>query len=340
MGISPNFADTAGGYALNDYLYLAGDDVTKLQRNGSVRITVRDRGPLVAALLVESDAPGCHLLSREIRLTACGDDVELFNRVDKKRLEATDYHAKDGKESVNFAFPFNVPGGDIRMDVPFGVFRPEFDQMPSACKNWLTIGSWADVANKEYGITWVTLDAPLVEVGGVTANLLNSQTNPDIWRKTIEPTQKIFSWAMNNHWGTNYRAYQEGPVVFRYLLRPHKVGTDAEATRFAANCCQPLAAVPGRGPEPDTRPLLSVEPADVLVTALKPSDDGKGLIVRLFNAGAKPAEARLAWGRKAPRHLWQSDTGERPVLKLLPRDTVMLPACGVVALRVEFSYGW
>jgi len=81
-------------------------------------------------------------------------------------------------------------------------------------------------------------------------------------------------------------------------------------------------------------------PADVLVTALKPSDDGKGLIVRLFNAGAKPAEAKLAWGRKAPRHLWQSDTGERPVLKLSPRDTVMLPACGVVALRVEFSYGW
>ena len=129
-GIATNLADTASGHALNDYLYLAGDDVSALQRNGSVRITVGDRGPLVASLLVESDAPGCHRLSREVRLTAIGDAVELFNRVDKKRLEAKSYETREGKESVNFAFPFNVPGGEIRLDVPFGVFRPELDQMP------------------------------------------------------------------------------------------------------------------------------------------------------------------------------------------------------------------
>ena len=337
-GIETNLADTASGHALNDYLYLAGDDVSKLQRNGPVTITVRDRGPLVASLLVESDAPGCHLLSREIRLTAGGDAVELFNRVDKKRLEAKRYHAQEGKESVNFAFPFNVPGGEIRMDVPFGVFRPELEQIPSACKNWLTVGSWADVANKVYGVTWVTLDAPLVQVGGVTANLLNSQTDPGVWRKTIGPTQKLYSWAMNNHWGTNYRAYQEGPVVFRFVLRPHLGATDAAAAaRFAADACQPLVAVPGRGPAPDARPLLSVEPGDVLVSALKPSDDGKALVVRLFNAGTKPAEAKLVWGRKAPRCLWLSGTGETQGVKLPMNGTVSLPALGVVSLRSEFA---
>ena len=336
-GVASNMADTASGYALNDYLYLSGDDVTKLQRNGPVRITVRDRGPLVASLLVESDAPGCHLLSREIRLTAGGEAVELFNQLDKKRLEAKSYHAAEGKESVNFAFPFNVPGGEIRMDVPFGVFRPELDQMPSACKNWLTVSSWADVANRDYGVTWVTLDAPLVQVGGVTANLLNSQMNPDVWRKKIEPTQRLYSWAMNNHWGTNYRAYQEGPVVFRFVLRPHLGTAVAETTRFAAACCQPLVAVPGRGPAPDARPLLSVEPSEVLVSALKPSDDGKALIVRLFNAGTAPAEAKLVWERKAPRHVYLSDTSERLGRKLSSSDGLALPVSGVVALRVEFA---
>ncbi len=77
-------------------------------------------GPLVASLLVESDAPGCHKLSREVRLVAGGDYVELIDTVDKKRLEAESYYAKDGKESVNFAFPFNVPGGEMRLDVPLG----------------------------------------------------------------------------------------------------------------------------------------------------------------------------------------------------------------------------
>jgi hypothetical protein len=337
-GISTNLVDTASGHALNDYLYLLGDDVSKLQRNGPVKITVLDKGPLVASLLVESDAPGCHLLSREIRLTAGGESVELFNRVDKKRLVAKSYYAQDGKESVNFAFPFNVPGGEIRMDVPFGVFRPELDQMPSACKNWLTVGTWADVANQAFGVTWVTLDAPLVQVGGITATLLNSQFNPDVWRKKIEPTQKLYSWAMNNHWGTNYRAYQEEPVVFRFVLRPHLGATEAAAaTRFAADTCQPLLAVPGRGPAPDTRPLLSVEPSNVLVSALKPSDDSRALIVRLFNAGTNPADAELTWGRKAPRRLWLSDTGERPGRKLSSRGAVTLPASGLIALRAEFS---
>ncbi|MBI5394602.1 MAG: hypothetical protein HZA91_04820 [Verrucomicrobia bacterium] len=332
-GIEANLADTASGHALNDYLYLIADDLTALQRNGPVKITVRERGPLVASLLVESDAPGCHKLSREIRLVAGADYVELLDTVDKKRLEAASYHANDGKESVNIAFPFNVPGGEMRLDVPLGVIRPEHDQMPSACKNWLTVGRWADVANKDFGVTWVTLDAPLVQVGGITATLLNSQFNPDVWRKKIEPTQKLYVWAMNNHWGTNYRAYQEGPVVFRFVLRPHRGTTPAEATRFATGFSQPLVATPARGRAPSPAPLLRVEPADVLVTAMKPSDDGKAWIVRLFGAGGTPADAKLVWSRPAPKNVWLSDTSERPLQKL--SGDVSVPAWGVVTVRAE-----
>lgn len=336
-GIDANLADTSSGHALNDYLYFLGDDLAGLQRNGPVKISVRDRGSLVASLLVESDAPGCHKLLREIRLVAGADYVELLNTVDKKRLEAASYQAKDGKESVNFAFPFHVPNGDVRLDVPLGVIRPESDQMPSACKNWLTVGRWADVANADFGVTWVTLDAPLVQVGAITANLLNSQSDPNTWRKTIEPTQKLYSWAMNNHWHTNYRAYQEGPVVFRFVLRPHRGRcADAEASRFATGLSQALVAVPGRGKAPSPTPLLRVEPADVLVTGLKPTDDGKAIIVRLLGASDKPASARLTWPRGAPKRLCQSDTSERPRGEIA--GDVQVPAWGVVTLRAEFAH--
>ena len=333
-GIEANLADTASGHALNDYLYLIGDDLSALQRNGPVKITVRNRGPLVTSLLVESDAPGCHKLLREIRLVAGADYVEMLDTVDKKRLEAESYTTKTGKESVNFAFPFNVPGGDVRLDVPLGVMRPDHDQMPSACKNWLTAGRWADVANKDFGVTWVTLDAPLVQVGGITATLLNSQTNPDGWRKTIEPTQKLYSWAMNNHWHTNYRAYQEGPVQFRFVLRPHRGRAgDAENARFATGFSQPLVATPARGRAPSPSPLLRVEPSDVLVTALKPSDDGKAIIVRLFGADGKSAKAKLVWTKPAPKRVWLSDTSEKPLRKA--GGDVLVPAWGVVTIRAE-----
>ena len=336
-GIKGNLADTSGGEALNDYLYLPGDKLADVKRNDSVKITVLEPGPLVASLLIESDAPGCKKLTREVRLVAGQDYVEIINTVDKLRLPSKSYMAKEGKESVNFAFPFNVPDGELLCDVPLGAFRPEADQMPSACKNWLTVGRWVDVANRDFGVTWVTLDAPLVQIGSLTANLLNSQTNPDTWRKKIERSQRFYSWAMNNHWGTNYRAYQDGPTKFRFILRPHRGGTPADATRFATAFSQPMLPVPARTPAPRdaATPLLRVDSPDVIVTALKPSDDGQALIVRLFGAAGKAASVKLNWSAPAPKTVSLSDTSEKA---LQPAgSTINVPAWGVVTLRAELA---
>ena len=173
------------------------------------------------------------------------------------------------------------------LDLPLAVLRPETDQIPGSCKNWLTVGRWADIANDRFGVTWITRDAPLVQVGGLTATLLNSQTNPRVWRKQIDPTQKLVAWVMNNHWGTNYRAYQEGPVAFHFLLRPHRGSNPGEASRLAIGFSQPLLATPARGDPPPPRSLLQVHSSDVLITALKPSDDGRALMVRLFGAAGQ-----------------------------------------------------
>ena len=46
-------------------------------------------------------------------------------------------------------------------------------------------------------------------------------------------------------------------------------------------------------------PLLRVEPADILIQELKPSDDGKAWIVRLFNASGKTANVHMTWSQRA-----------------------------------------
>jgi alpha-mannosidase len=332
-GRDGNFADTSKGEALNDYLYLRGDNLKDLQRNGPVTIRVGEKGPLVASLIIESAAPGCKKLVRELRVVAGSDYVEIINTVDKERLQAKSYHAKEGKESVNFAFPFTVPEGNVLLDVPLGVMRLEADQIPSACKNWFSMGRWADVSNRECGVTWVTLDVPLVQVGGITATLLGSQYDPNVWRQHVEPTQKLYVWAMNNHWGTNYRAYQEGPTVFRFVLRPHGPRDVAEASRFATGFSYPLLAIPARGAKPSGTPLLTVGPKDVLVTTLKPSDDGKALIVRLFAVSAEAKSARLRWGDIQPQAVFLSDTSERAGQRV--GEQIEVPACGLVTVRAE-----
>jgi alpha-mannosidase len=261
------------------------------------------------------------------------DHVELINLVDKARLVAQGYHAEDGKESVNFSFPFSMPGGQVRVEVPFGVVRPDVDQIPSACKNWFTMGRWADVSNDSYGVTWVSMDAPLVQVGGVTANLLNSHTDPKVWRREVGETQTLVSWAMNNHWGTNYRAYQEGPVVFRYLVRPHSGYDAAVASRFAVPASQPLLPVRARGAAPQRESLLRLGAQQLLVTGLKPADDGPGVIVRIWNAGDEEVVSGLQWRDESTAAIYRSDTSERagePV-----QGKLSVGANEMVTIRVE-----
>jgi alpha-mannosidase len=171
----------------------------------------------------------------------------------------------------------------------------------------------------------------LIEVGGITATLLGGQSNPAVWRHHIEPTQKIYSWALNNHWETNYRAYQDGIITFRYALRPHGDFQSAEAHRFATGLTQPLVVTMAMGQE-HASPKLMLSSPDVVVEALKPSEDGKAWIVTLFNATPRQARTSLQWEGLAGG-MYYSNTAE---LSLSPvNGPVVLAPRDVVTVRVE-----
>ncbi len=344
-GIEGNLVDTSGSEQVNQYLFLPGSNVADLKSNGAAKLTVEENGPLVVSLRIESDAPGCNKLVRKVRLIAGAGHIEITNIVDKKRAPAIPHPGKGaaaeefaqrgGKESLQFAFPFNVKNGEIRIDIPLAVMRPEADQIPGSCKNWLCVGRWIDVANENQGVTWVTLDAPLVEIGGITANMPGSQNKPELWREHIEPTQKFYSWVMNNHWHTNYRAYQEGVVEFRYALRPHAGYDPVAAARFAIGLSQPLLPAAASGAAPPTSPLLQVEPSDVLVNTLKPADDGKAWIVRLFGASGRNCQARLVWSSPQPKTVSLSDLSERPGGPVA--EVITIPGWGLATVRAEME---
>jgi alpha-mannosidase len=173
----------------------------------------------------------------------------------------------------------------------------------------------------------------MVEVGGITATLIGSQQNPKAWRQHLAPSQLFYSWIMNNHWHTNYRADQEGPTVFRYVIWVHQGPINlSESARFGMAMSQPLIVAPALG-KLVKPPLDTVTPYDVLVTAFKPSDDGKAWILRLFGASGKAEQAKLHWRDPQPKAMWLSDISEKPIRKV--EGGVDVPAWGIVTLRVE-----
>jgi hypothetical protein len=287
----------AGG--LNGYSYVAGRDPKNPQPNGPAMISVKEPGPLVASLLIESDAPGCNKLTRELRVIDGIDRVDIISVIDKKNIYE--------QEAVHLGFGFNVPGGVMRMDIPWAVVMPETDQLPGACKNYFTVQRWVDISSETHGVTWATLDAPLIEVGAITNDPRDKSVG---WIEHIQPSTTFYSYVMNNYWETNYKASQEGPTTFRYSIEPHGKFESGRAAQFGAERSQPLVVVPVDAQTPVQRSILSAEPADVIVTAFKPASDGNAWIVRLFNSGEQAQKLTLTWTKPAPDAVWQSNLAE------------------------------
>ena len=339
MGLANEFVDNDSTGGLNEYLFLPGNNLADLQRSGAPKIVIKEQGPLLAELQIKSDAPGAAHYLREYRLVRGADFLEIGNVLDKLPAEL-DPHPGDypwanlhGKESLNFGFPFHVDQGQMRLEIPMAMMQPEKDQIPGSCKNWLEVGSWADVSNEKLGVTWVTLDAPLVEVGGITATMLGSQTNPKVWRKHIDPTQKLYSWALNNHWETNYRAYQDGIITFRYVIRPHGAFDPVSASKMAIDRSQPLIVAAASGSGID-KPRLQLSNQRVIALSLRPSLDGKAWMLTVYNPGDHDESTSILWsGSVGAAHF--SNTGESQGTPA--GDQISVAGQDVVTIRVEKS---
>jgi hypothetical protein len=115
----------------------------------------------------------------------------------------------------------------------------------------------------------------------------------------------VFSYAMNNFWGTNYKAGQDGLATFRYALVPHARFDAVRAYQAGLEATHPLVvrataastATTTRKSRAPLRAPFILRNRGIIVSAMKPSDDGRGLIVRLFNAGERTERPVLQWPR-------------------------------------------
>ena len=217
---------TASGF--NQYLYVPGRDPADAVGSGPATIRVLEGGPLVWTLESTTSAPGLRApLIREVRLVEGLSRVSISNRMAKEWIL--------DPEAVLFRFPFALEEPQVRVDVPFGFFRPELDQVPGASKNYFSLQRWVDLSEEDWGVTVTSIDAPLIQLGEIRTDAVVVG-----WLNRAERSAMLLSYVMNNYWETNYRAAQDDEVEFRYDLRVHDAFDGREAERFALERARPL----------------------------------------------------------------------------------------------------
>ena len=153
-------------------------------------------------------------------------------------------------------------------------------------RDWYPLRRWVDVSDGERGVTLAPLDAPLAQLGGITTGRAAYALQAD--------GPAVYSWALNNHWSVNFRAFQEGEIPLRYRLTTHAGACDdAAAARFAAAAATPPLVLRDwlrRGDQQGA--FLSVDDDGVELT-LKPAEDGDGIVVRLHDQRGEARDVTL-----------------------------------------------
>jgi alpha-mannosidase len=130
------------------------------------------------------------------------------------------------------------------------------------------------------------------------------------WSRFTSSSPTVYSWVMNNSWGTNYKASQSGKVEFRYSIIPLEPYS-REAKGRGVEIAQPLVAVVSNNAKPYNT-LFSVSGNNkIAVSTIRPSKDKKGYLLRLVNLSPQPVHSSFEWGVLKPGELSTCDNEER-----------------------------
>lgn len=284
MGLSwsgaPGHDFSSGAPGLLRYFYVDGRDPSRAAGFGGGRVNVEDDGPLVAAVRVEG-RPGGTAAAAVRMMVVAGSDL-VFADVSLDKL------AVRGKESAHVAFPFNVPGGVMRADQGEAFVEIERDQLPGSCRDFIGVQSAIDVSGPSRGITLISLDTPLIELGAMTDEQLNGR-HARSWREHVAPGTTLYAYLLNNYWHTNYKADQQGPLVYRFVLRPHGGFDPVAVRRLGDEQDYPLLTVPAATSAPGLDAPFVVDGDPIVVSSVRHADLGRSIVIRLYNPTAKPA---------------------------------------------------
>ncbi len=189
-------------------------------------------------------------------------------------------------EAVYVPFPLALDEHSFHLDLNGLPLEPEREQLPGSCRDWYGIHRWAQVGNDDVSVTVAPLDSPLIQVGGITTGR---------WAQQLDSSRAtLVSWALHNHWDTNFKASQGEPILQRYLLTSSARYDPAASSRFAMDASVPplIVRVPHAALGANGV-FMAPDPEGECELQLKRAEDGRGLIVHAYNLGENIVDQSL-----------------------------------------------
>lgn len=189
-------------------------------------------------------------------------------------------------EAVYVPFPLALDDHRFHIDLNGVSLEPEREQLPGSCRDWYGIQRWAEASDKGVSVTLAPLDSPLIQLGGITTGR---------WAHKLDARRAtLVSWALHNHWDTNFKASQGEAILQRYRLSSSAGYDPAASSRFAMDASLPPLIVRAPGATPGASgTFMRVEPEGACELQLKRAADGRGLIVQAYNLGEGSVAQRL-----------------------------------------------
>ena len=322
-------------YAGDEYAYVDGPGGCRRAMVGEVvreaagpaEISIERGSDDSLSLVLESRGPVAPSIRQVFTLYAGAARIDVSTLIDKEETLT--------KEAVYCAFPFALEGPQARVEIPMASMAPGSEQLPCSCCDFYSIQRWVDFCGADWGVTWVSLDAPLVEFSRITT---------EAWADGAQLARgTVFSYTMNNHWMVNYKAAQGGLLEFRYALTTHDGAFDPVAAhRFGWETSLPLLALGARGAEGSSLPggsfgLIEVGPVSVHLQAVKRAEDGRGYILRLRELSGRSALALCRLPGVDIRRAYLTTLLEKDVAPLetdLGGVSVLIQPYSIATLRV------
>jgi alpha-mannosidase len=298
--LSREIVDSSSPYKFGQYLYVSGGDSypeNSLYRFGAglrpPTLTVHgtSSGTLISAkktpigivATLGSSAPNTQSVQTEILLPDSTKEIVITYHLHKDRVLT--------KEATYVAFPFAVSTPEFTYGSQAAWVNPAKDELAGGSREWYLTTTFASVYNSQVAATVVPLDAPLVAFGDIVRGEWPTEFKPK--------SSTIFSWLMNNYWGTNFPAWQGGDFTFRYAITSNVQFNPLSLTRFGLEALTPLERddVPGTQatsslPNQEAS-LLQVDNPGVTLLAWKRAEDGDGTILRLQDTAGEQSSISI-----------------------------------------------